>query len=95
MPEVLEQNRVAIPVEAAVRNAVNYLKSLTNLMSVSINHLMIEEVQYDEKEGIWLVTLGYDDPNATVAFMAGTRSRILKKIGVDGTNGNCLWMTRA
>ncbi len=53
-----------LPVSTAAQAAVNHLKNLGSqgLMGKDISDIRLEEVELDEDESCWLVTLGFSRP---------------------------------
>jgi hypothetical protein len=47
-------------VKSAVRNALEYVNDL--FAAENISNLGLEEVEFDEKENIWIVTVGFSRP---------------------------------
>ena len=46
-----------IPLQLAVKKAIEHC---TELFSPSGSNFMLEEVEYSESEGVWLITIGFD-----------------------------------
>lgn len=49
-------------VKAAVKSAIEYLKSLEDEISNDLQDLRLEETELSPDEKYWLITLGYDVP---------------------------------
>ena len=96
MPESkIKANSVRVPVDAAVRKAVDYIKSLGSITAAAFNHMMVGEVEY--RGGVWLTTLGYDGPSPYLPVGLGgqPQARVQKTTGIDGKTSDPLWMKSA
>ena len=49
----------------AVKSATDYLDHIKDLMGEKFNNLRLEELELSENRQLWVVTLGYDVPDAT------------------------------
>lgn len=50
-----------IDVKKAAAAAVRYLDDIRDLIG-NIKNIRLEEIEFAEEQGVWLVTLGYDAP---------------------------------
>lgn len=52
--------QAAIDVKQAVQIAHQYLLDIMKSYEQRLPHLLLEEVEFSEKENVWLVTFGFD-----------------------------------
>lgn len=72
-----------IGVKAAVRIAARYLKEIVG----AVEDVLVEEIEKDETNSRWVVTLGYSDRSS--AFLP---ERKYKKFTINGTTGEVIAM---
>lgn len=79
-------------VKAAVKTALEHVESLYE--SESLSNLGLEEVEFDEESGRWLVTIGFsrpwDYPQNRIAELAGANvpKRSFKIVYIDDETGS-------
>ena len=85
-------------VRDAVVVAKNWVKDM--LSDEGVSDIGLEEVQHDEAQGIWYVTVGFSRPwnsprqNALSALVDAPRKRAYRVIAVRDPNGEVLSMKR-
>lgn len=86
----MEQTSTPVTVKAAVANAMSYVRSL--YVDTLIDDLLLEEVEFSESTGQWLVTIGFTvskitDDSTSFMFAKRNLARHYKVIHVDAQSG--------
>ena len=94
MPEkTTQQNETpeTIPVDAAVKIAVQYFSAL---IQHTFTDLAVEEVEKTDDDRFWLVTLGYSMPSASAPFaiLTGNSTRLYKLVRIKAQTGEPISM---
>jgi hypothetical protein len=89
---------IGMDVKTAVGNAKQWLADV--LVDEGISNVGLEEVEFDEQHGVWLITLGFSRPwntvkNAFTAISGETASgRAYRTIAVKEPSGEVVSMKR-
>lgn len=81
-----------VEVKEAVQNALEYAKEI--YQPSQIQGIAVEEIEFSQRRGVWLITLGWHDParNITTIQQAMSGSRIYKVFIVDNDTGKVIKM---
>ncbi|MEN0000641.1 MAG: hypothetical protein AAF940_07140 [Pseudomonadota bacterium] len=88
-----------LSVKEAVAIAKNYLREL--LMEEGLKNLGLEEIEFDDEQDIWLVTLGFSRPWNTTGGPLATLSgeapakRAYRVVAVQDSDGHVISVKRA
>jgi len=77
-------------VKQAVRTAKKYVADI--LSEEPVANIGLEEVEFDEIENTWAVTIGFSrnwsHPGNIITTLDGNTERIFKVVRIEDTNGN-------